>query len=444
MPGKERLKPAPREVAVKPKTLGREQPARLPAGTRRINGEVYHFDPHRLQPVSKIIDADYVAAKPITPPISEIRQPVSVRIWHDAACAGKMRRRTSALQINFAGAAARTIDKPLLADEMVLFDSRRIYLDTSIMLQHHDKDVLAQVIQRNAEAIRAAAEAPVDSRYRNDILMISHHEGGGTWGHYLIQSIPRMLLFLEAFPHGKIALPAWHAKGVNGFGEVLEFYDIPVERLAPVESSILYPMKQAVLLDFLFDFVSGSPHPKALAYLQRPLPELDIRKKTRKGAFIKRRTDSQRAIENESTVDEVMSRHGIDTFGPGELSLSKQIRIWQSYDLLVATLGSDLSNIVYARPGTRVLVISPHWFGDAFFFELSVAAGVHWYELRCGEMTWRNEEERFSNFLVDTALLDSVLSSLLAELPMSATAAIPHLSPRQEARKRQRTERSAR
>jgi capsular polysaccharide biosynthesis protein len=94
--------------------------------------------------------------------------------------------------------------------------------------------------------------------------------------------------------------------------------------------------------------------------------------------------------------------------------LRAQIELWRSHDLLIATLGSDLTNMVYARRGTRVLVLAPHWFGDGFFFELSVAAGVRWHELRCGEMTSRDEEaERFSSFAVDVKLLDFILTSLL-------------------------------
>lgn len=109
-----------------------------------------------------------------------------------------------------------------------------------------------------------------------------------------------------------------------------------------------------------------------------------------------------------------MACHGVDVYGPDEIPLRAQIDLWQSYDLVIAALGSDLTSMVYARRGTRVLALSPHWFGDCFFFELSVAAGVGWYELRCGDMAERDEGAvRFSSFNIDVDLLDSALAWLL-------------------------------
>ncbi len=109
-----------------------------------------------------------------------------------------------------------------------------------------------------------------------------------------------------------------------------------------------------------------------------------------------------------------MRRREIAIYGPGEISLAEQIDLWQRHDLVIATLGSDLSNMVFARPGTRVLVLAPHWFGDAFFFELAVATGIQWYEIRCGEMAERNHAlEHHSSFNVDAVLLESILATLL-------------------------------
>lgn len=404
------------EVVLRPEAAAPGPHARRIRQDNRSEARIYPFDPSGLQPVSKFIDPEYTPKKILIPATSEIRKPLPGNLWHDKACRNKVRRRKGARNIEFAGIAARNIDSPLLIDEMFLLDSDRLYLDTSIELHYLEKSGLGGVLERSATAIRASAHAAVDARYRDDVLLISHHEGGGTWGHYLIQSIPRMLTFLDHFPSGKIVIPMYQAEGVNGFGEALACYGISHERLAPVDRGVVYAMKQAVLLDFLFNFEIGTPHPKVLPLLRSVLPVEARLSSAHRRAFIKRRADAQRAIGNHQAVDAVMKRRGIDIYGPDELPLAEQIAIWQNHDLIVATLGSDLANIVYARPGTQVLVLSPHWFGDGFFFELSVAAGVRWHELRCGEMTWRNaEEERFSAFNVDTGLLDSILSLLLSE-----------------------------
>jgi hypothetical protein len=379
-----------------------------------LAGEVHHCDPSRLEPISKLIDEDYAPKVVLIPATSEIRKPLPGRIWHDEACARKIKRNFSAQEISFGNIVARTIDNPLLAQEMMLFDERRMYLDTSIELQYLGRPALPAITQNCAGAISASVNATLDDRFRDDIVLISHHEGGGTWGHYLIQSLPRILVFLDAFPSAKIAVPAWHAEGANGFGEALAFYNIPEDRLAPIDAATVYRLKQAVLLDFLFNFEVAAPHPKVLPLL-RKVPLTNTPAPSGKGAaFIKRRADSQRAIANEQAVDAIMERHNIEIYGPDQISLPAQVEIWQNHDLLITTLGSDLTNMVYARPGTRVLALSPHWFGEGLFFQLCVSAGVQWFELRCGDMAWRDQEaERFSSFNVDTDLLDSVLTSLL-------------------------------
>ncbi len=366
----------------------------------------------RSKIASKFLDADYAPKNRILPAARDLRTPLSGQIWHDGAAQDPIERDFAPREIAFADVMARTIEAPLLAGEMVLFDQSHIYLDTSIVLEY-TPDQIQSVAARFREALARSASDPLDDAYSDDTVLISHHEGGHTWGHYLCQSLPRILLFLDTFPTAKIAVPAWHAEGARGFGEALALYAVPLERLAVIEADTVYCFKRAILLDYLFNFELSAPHPQVLPLLRRP-PSHQSALRHGAAAFIKRAADASRAIGNADDVEGIMQRLEIPSFITGELTLADQIEIWQGHDLVIATLGSDLANIVYARPGTKLLVLSPHWFGDAFFFEHAVAAGVHWYELRCGEMAVRDPaEERNSTFTVDTALLESILSTLL-------------------------------
>lgn len=117
---------------------------------------------------------------------------------------------------------------------------------------------------------------------------------------------------------------------------------------APIDDSTVYRLQQAILLDYLFNFEVAVPHPNALPLLQRFPRSHTAARSASRAAFIKRRPESNRAIGNERAVDRVMARHGIDIYGPDELRLRAQIDLWQSHDLDIATLGSDLANMVYA------------------------------------------------------------------------------------------------
>src|SRR5215831_3870775 len=158
-----------------------------------------HFDPAALEVASKFIDCDYSPKALIVPATSVAQQPLPGRIWYDDASAKHARgepRRFSAREIHFPDILARTIDKPILVNEMILFDKRRLYLDTSIELEYSYEHYLPSVTERFRTAIGSSIGAPIDERFREETVLISEHEGGGTWGHYLTQSIPRMMLFL--------------------------------------------------------------------------------------------------------------------------------------------------------------------------------------------------------------------------------------------------------
>jgi len=51
-------------------------------------------------------------------------------------------------------------------------------------------------------------------------------------------------------------------------------------------------------------------------------------------------------IGSEADVERVPVRHGIDICGPDEIPLRMQIEIWQSHDLVIATFGGGLTNMV--------------------------------------------------------------------------------------------------
>jgi len=384
-----------------------------------MSGNLYPIDPWRLKIASKFLDDDYAAKTLVVPATREIRRPLPGRVWHDGASKHPVERSFADHEIAFGDTVARSIENPLLAGEMVLYDQSHLYVDTSIELEY-SSDQTGSVAERLRAKLAQSADAPLDERFRDDTVLISHHEGGSTWGHYLCQSLPRILLFLEAFPSAKVAVPVWHADGALGFGEALALYGVPRERLAAVHPDMIYRFRRAILMDFLFNFQVAAPHPLVMPLLRRfaaptaAFPHDRAAIDRRRAAFIKRWPDANRAIGNAEEVNHLMRRREIAIYGPGEISLAEQIDLWQRHDLVIATLGSDLSNMVFARPGTRVLVLAPHWFGDAFFFELAVAAGIQWYEIRCGEMAERNHAlEHHSSFNVDAVLLESILATLL-------------------------------
>lgn len=251
-----------------------------------------------------------------------------------------------------------------------------------------------------------------DEFYDQSVLAF-HHEGGGTWGHYLVQSLPKALLFLERFPYGKIAVPDFHVFGTSNFSKLLSLFGITKDKLLPIKKGVVYKFREIVLVDFLFDFKNTIAHPAALTLLKRVLAR-KIKMGSEMGkniTFITRGKEFRRRIMNQEEAISALAAKGITHLNLGSLDLSDQIACWDKSDAIIATLGSDFANIVFGKPDTKLLAVSPHWFGDNFFFELAIANNMQWNEIRCGVMGEPKTPLHASDFTINTQMLESAIEN---------------------------------
>jgi hypothetical protein len=75
--------------------------------------------------------------------------------------------------------------------------------------------------------------------------------------------------------------------------------------------------------------------------------------------YIPRRSVKIRRISNEGEVDRFFKDLKFEVFDNSVYSIAEQIAAFKSADLIVAVHGAGLTNIVYCRPGTVVIEITP-------------------------------------------------------------------------------------
>jgi capsular polysaccharide biosynthesis protein len=68
----------------------------------------------------------------------------------------------------------------------------------------------------------------------------------------------------------------------------------------------------------------------------------------------------RRVLEDEPALVEALARDGIQEVVPESLTLPQRMAAFAGADLIVGPTGSGLFNVVFARPGARVLEIEPH------------------------------------------------------------------------------------
>jgi capsular polysaccharide biosynthesis protein len=75
--------------------------------------------------------------------------------------------------------------------------------------------------------------------------------------------------------------------------------------------------------------------------------------------FISRRKTGTRTLDNEPQLEQLLQAHGFETHAMEDYSLAKQARLIHEAEIVVATHGAGLANLVFARPRTRVIEIVP-------------------------------------------------------------------------------------
>jgi hypothetical protein len=368
-------------------------------------------------PISRWLGNLDAAVTPLLPPETLDRTPLLGTVLYDDASDWRCIRPYRPLHADFPAIQAYGIADAWLTDAAIVHRGRELFLDASLIFQ--------QTLSGGGDMGEACAAGTVyftagiaavqrrDESHAETMALVIHNEGGGTWGHFLLQAVPRALLFLRHFPGAKIALPWQYCQpGQNNFASALFELGITPDRLVPLEPQVSYRFGRLVLVDMLYDLSQQIPHPAALALLSEAAGEPDPAAPER-AIFIERAPWAARAIANADDTRTLLARFGMPALTLGEVSFRDQVQAWRQSRLVVATLGSDLSNIVFGRPGTRLLALSPHWFGDNFFYNLAVVKGMQWNELRCGRLVEAVADiQHRSSFVVDLDILHVMASGL--------------------------------
>ena len=75
--------------------------------------------------------------------------------------------------------------------------------------------------------------------------------------------------------------------------------------------------------------------------------------------YVARGDVKMRRVVNEEDILSAAAALGLEVFDPGAHSMIEQVRAFRDADLIVAAHGAALTNLVYSRPGTRVIEIVP-------------------------------------------------------------------------------------
>ena len=369
-----------------------------------------------MRSVSQFENPNFTEKTMLLDVVSEDRVPQQGRVWVDKQVMSHPRnyrsRDYSPATFRFNEVNAWKIQDAVLSNGVYLHRDDDAFLDASLLMHATKGAVRDTMLARFTDNIKAADTYPIDYSYSDKSVLLINNEGGNTWGHFVVHNLPKALIYARHFPNGLILVPEEYFienSPQRNFGKLLLVYGISETSLIKVSREVRYKFGEVVLLDFLYDFVNrGGIRPDALELL-----EIDCRASGQSSSIYLERSSSTREIANGSAVRQSLRQRGVDALRLGACSVTKQIETWRGSNLVATTLGSDLTNMIFAKPGAKILSLTPSFFVDNFFFKLATAKGVIWNEIECGEIAEHWKPERNSKFLVDIDLLEEAMDALI-------------------------------
>ncbi len=116
--------------------------------------------------------------------------------------------------------------------------------------------------------------------------------------------------------------------------------------------------------------------------------------------YVERGWVRNRRLQNEAAVFSLLAEHGFEWARMDGLSVSQQARLFAGAEAVVGVHGAALTNLLFARPGTKVVEIFPPGVVEVSYFAAATHSGLDYHYLVGEPGPARNFE-----FTVDVAKL---------------------------------------
>jgi len=187
-------------------------------------------------------------------------------------------------------------------------------------------------------------------------LVVLMNMDGPLWRNYYHWMLPiltrvAVLLDRDVFEHRRLLVPAELSGWMNAS---LELVGLPEERM------LRYTAEQEVQVD---DAMVVGPVEFSAAALIKPLQRrlwttvgVDLQKAVSgRALWLSRRHQHRRYLANEDAVEAMVERLGFDVIVPESLPLVEQVRLCANASAIAGSAGANLTNLMFARPGTPLL-----------------------------------------------------------------------------------------
>ncbi len=228
---------------------------------------------------------------------------------------------------------------------------------------------------------------------------------GGSYAHWLLDELPRLISLYDWGDRPDLIA---HAQA-ECCRSALKLADFQGRLIEPVRRKHL--QVDELIVPALPGWVGrvNAAHVQGLVNFTAPIQTPTAFSPER--IYISRASAQRRHVENESTVMAALADRGFICVQLERLSWAEQIALFRGVKIVVAPHGAGLANLVFSRPGTRVIECFAHDYVNGCFAQLAEACGLDYTPMVVpGEGPWgTSPKSNRINFTIEIEALRAVL-----------------------------------
>jgi capsular polysaccharide biosynthesis protein len=185
--------------------------------------------------------------------------------------------------------------------------------------------------------------------------LITSHYASHNFGHFMLDMVPLIQL---AF-----------SKNLTPISKPLLNWQNPIYQIVGFDPNTVKTVKhRAVLLKEVFvsnrhnaesTYAASPNHRQVFADLFHKLPASNPAESKFERIFISRGVSRNRDIKNRTALELALRDLGFTIIRPEEFSFERQARLFSQADIIVSEFGAVMANVVFCRPGTKIIELIP-------------------------------------------------------------------------------------
>ncbi|MGI4862331.1 MAG: glycosyltransferase family 61 protein [Janthinobacterium lividum] len=209
--------------------------------------------------------------------------------------------------------------------------------------------------------------------------------------HWLVESLPRLLMLRKAFPDIEILLPTPTPAFIKETLALLNFTKfIPIAEGEFFKIDSLIIPQKLPFLDLQLEDAATEKHEFGLQAVREKLLH-NLPKTTHtaphRRVYVSRAHQPFRRVRNEEEIKDVLRKYDFETFYFEELSFAQQVDLMQETAVLVGLHGANLTNLMFMQPGTKIVELMNIDSGRLlFYFFMSSYFSLDYYCMPCNSV----------------------------------------------------------